>query len=487
MKKIYIIITFLSILAIPLSAQQIYNSQINISSVEMEQKGDSVYIDMDMDISSVKLSKERFIILTPILISDEYQKTLPDVVINGKNRHRAYLRSEALKSEPDKQQPYAYAVLKAGDKKTNQLHYRQAIPFERWMGSAHLEIKGDACGCGKHSQPIASEQISSRLAPPYQMQPQLAYIKPKVEEVKARSEHREAFLEFRQGKSNILPDYMDNPKELVLIENMLKTVEKNKNLTVTQINITGFASPEGDIVFNERLAKQRAEEFKSYLLSKVDYSPAIYRVAYGGENWSGLEEEVETSSINEKNAILDIIKNTDDVKIRKNKLKTLNGGAPYRQMLTDIYPKLRKITTAVDYTVRAFDVEEAKEIIATHPQQLSLEEMFRIANTYDAGSDEFTDVFETAVRMYPDSKIANLNAAAAAISANNPANAEKYLSKSDTDSPEHANNTGVLLFLKGDLDSARIQFEKAAQKGSAEAQYNLQGLDKQIKDSTFTK
>ena len=63
-------------------------------------------------------------------------------------------------------------------------------------------------------------------------------------------------------------------------------------------------------------------------------------------------------------------------------------------------------------------MEEAKEIIKTRPQNLSLNEMFLVANTYPTGSQEFIDVFETAVQMYPQSEIANINAATAALSRN---------------------------------------------------------------------
>lgn len=55
--------------------------------------------------------------------------------------------------------------------------------------------------------------------------------------------------------------------------------------------------------------------------------------------------------------------------------------------------------------------------------------MFLVANTYPKGSQEFIDVFETAVRMYPDSEIANMNAATAALSRNDLISAERYLKR----------------------------------------------------------
>ena len=53
--------------------------------------------------------------------------------------------------------------------------------------------------------------------------------------------------------------------------------------------------------------------------------------------------------------------------------------------------------------------------------------MFMVANSYPAGSQEFVDVFEVAVRMYPENEIANMNAAAAAILRKDLVAAERYL------------------------------------------------------------
>ena len=72
---------------------------------------------------------------------------------------------------------------------------------------------------------------------------------------------------------------------------------------------------------------------------------------------------------------------------------------------------MRRSEYRIDYTVREFTVEEGREIIKTRPQQLSLSEMFAVANSYETGSKEYNDVFEIAVRMYSSDPVANLNAA----------------------------------------------------------------------------
>lgn len=46
----------------------------------------------------------------------------------------------------------------------------------------------------------------------------------------------------------------------------------------------------------------------------------------------------------------------------------LHGGTPYGYLLKYIFPSLRVAICKVNYEVRDFSVEEAKEIIKTRPQ-----------------------------------------------------------------------------------------------------------------------
>ena len=141
-------------------------------------------------------------------------------------------------------------------------------------------------------------------------------------------------------------------------------------------------------------------------------------------------------------------------------------------MLDNYYPALRHSDYVVSYTVRPFSVDEAKEVFRTNPKQLSLEEMYLVAQTYEPGSDEFNEVFQTAVRLYPDDPTANLNAACAEIERGDYAAASKYLAKAG-DTPYAAHARGVMAMKQGDDAEARRQFTIAAQGGVKEAQQNL--------------
>ena len=179
-----------------------------------------------------------------------------------------------------------------------------------------------------------------------------------------------------------------------------------------------------------------------------------------------------------RNQILDIIEYTPSSAERKDKLKKLAGGVPYRHMLRTIYPSLRVAICKVDYNVKNFDVEEAKIVILTRPQDLSLNEMFLVANTYQYGSQEFVDVFETAVRLFPKDEIANLNAAISALTRNDMVLAERYLNRITPENypAEYNNAMGVLALLQGNYERAETYLQTAAANGLEVAKQNLEEL-----------
>jgi len=117
--------------------------------------------------------------------------------------------------------------------------------------------------------------------------------------------------------------------------------------------------------------------------------------------------------------------------------------------------------------------EEAAEVLKKDPRLLSLNKMYRVANLYPVGSDDYNRVLETAAAVYPNDPVANVNIAAVALRAGELARAEVYLAHAGN-SAEALNARGVLQLLKGNADEARRLFQEA---GSKEANDNLRLLE----------
>lgn len=261
--------------------------------------------------------------------------------------------------------------------------------------------------------------------------PDIEYIAPAYEEVKARKESGSAFVDFVINRTDINPDYRDNRAELAKIDNTLKSVRSNKFATITGVSIVGYASPEGPYRFNTQLAQGRVKSLVEHLKNTGNFAEIAFNTSSVPEDWKGLEEMVAASDMPEKEALLAVIRDETitDQDRREAKLRQVAGGALYRKLLANIYPALRRTDYTIGYTIRNFTLEESKALFQSDPEQLSLEEMYRVALTFEPGSDEFIQVFEKAVEIYPDDPVSNLNAANSALMRKDADAARKYLAK----------------------------------------------------------
>lgn len=105
--------------------------------------------------------------------------------------------------------------------------------------------------------------------------------------------------------------------------------------------------------------------------------------------------------------------------------------------------------------------------------------MFAVAQTYQPGSDDFKYVFDVAVRLYPDSEVANLNAANALLEKGLAQQALPYLMKAG-ESPEAANSRGVAMRILERYDEAIKWLQQADNAGLKEAKPTCQELNKKV-------
>lgn len=481
----------LSLGAAPATAQHTSVRQGNIT-VEMNrlaQRGDSLYVDMDIATEGKNVPSRMSADFTPILSSGDHAYELPKISVMGRNQYKNYRRAQALMSrrEHAAYDPYApYAVVR--DYKGDQrVKYELTVPYEPWMSSAQLTLRKEDCGCGR-SRTTDTRLLANKVdlekiivIERYDMQPALAYIRPAAEPVKERSVECEAYLDFAVGRTTLDPAFGRNGSELERIRTAFDDVKGDEDVTLRGVTLSGYASPEGSIALNKRLSEGRANALKKYLMARYDYPESFYTTHFGGEDWEGLQKLVEASEMQYKDEVLALIADVPVEQNREAKLMALRGGVPYKQMLRELFPALRRVVFRADYEVRQFNVEEAREVVKTRPQNLSLNEMFLVADTYETGSAEFDELFETAVRLFPDDPTANVNAAVAAIGRRDFAGADRYLSRVRVRSriPEYDNAMGLLAALRDrDLDKAEGYFRAAHEAGLAAAVRNMEELAK---------
>lgn len=462
-----------------LSAQQEEKTTLRVSEQTVTRVDSLLQIDMTVDLSNLTLSGNQSIVYTPLIERGDSLAKLPAFMLNGRARHILYERM----SEERQKQLKGY---RRHNDTRQTIRYQARIPFRKWMEKSEVCLVTDTCGCGWEKLADGKSPLFPiRIAEPVVLRPALAYQVPVAEAVKTRTLQGSAFLDFPVNRTEIHPDYRKNPRELAAIRATIDSVRLNRNATITEVSIKGYASPEGTYANNTRLAKGRSEALLEYIHGLYDFGDARMTVIYEPEDWEGLEREVTASALEEKEEILAIIRAPEpkDWDKREWKLKQLAGGEPYRYLLGEIYPGLRHSDYTVRYAIRNFTVEEAKELLYKDPTQLSLAEMFQVAQTYESGSPEFNEVFEIAVRIYPNDPISNLNAAITAIRNGKPDEARRYLERTG-EAPRRTLAQASLLMLDEKVEEAKALLTPLANHEDAQvaeaAKDNLRQIEAYI-------
>lgn len=287
--------------------------------------------------------------------------------------------------------------------------------------------------------------------------PPLPLLMPDPEDIKLRQIQGHAFLDFPVNETVIYPDYRNNPNELARIHASVDSVLFDKAVSITRISLHGYASPESPYSNNTRLAKGRTEALKNYLMRKYNFDSQVFKTNFTPEDWDNLrgfltesdtrkvkgdfwyesKDYVETPEvpeiiINHRNELLRIIDRKMDPDAKEELLKRVGGGEPYRWLLEYVYPGLRHTDYIIEYKVRAFSVEKGRKLIYTHPEAMSMEEMYNVAMSYEEGSENWLDALLIAVEQFPEDETANLNAACGCVMTKRLVDAKKYLQKAGT-------------------------------------------------------
>lgn len=462
MKKILSFISTLPLLAAGAFAQTpIMDGQVTVRSVEIVRNDNLVFVSMYLDVNELDLKSNLEVILKPELRdADGHVKELPDIWVVGRNRYYYRMRNDSVANG-------RYFYMK---KKVSTILYETNTPYEPWMKYADLMINEDVCGCGEL---LCSdeEMLLGSFVPPF------AYVAPPVEEVKSRTLKGSAFIDFPVSQTVIYPDYRGNPAELDKIHRTIDVVKKDPDTQITAISIKGFASPESPYDNNTRLAKGRTQALKEYVQGLYDFPSEIFTTSYEPEDWEGLERYVRASELGDREQILEWIAKEMDPDRKEAEIKA-RFPESYAFLLRECYPALRHSDYVVEYVIRSYtDVEEMKRILETSPGKLSLSEIYQVASTYEQGSDEYNELIETMVRLYPGEESANLNAANVAMARGDMKAARKYLEKAGS-SPEAEYARGLLLAIEKNYDAARPYIEKAREAGVPEAEVCLRRIDR---------
>lgn len=441
---------------------------VSIERFAMDREGKFLNVAMDMNLRDLNVPSNRAVLLTPRLVNGTDSLNLPSVGIYGRRRYYYYVRNGMGNISGGDETVYR------ASEKPDSVSYSNLTEYIDWMDGATLKFHRSDWGCCHDMLAEYDGILGSHHEAFF---PELVFVQPKAEIMKSRSLSGSAYIDFPVDQTVIYPDYRRNMTELGKIQATIDSVRNDKDVTITSVWLKGYASPESPYMHNTELAIGRTAALKKHIGQLYHFADNIIQTDYEPEDWAGLRRYVEQSNINHRTEILALIDSDMEPDAKEAKIKRAYP-EEYRFMLQHFYPALRHTDYRIDYNIRKFsEAEEIKRIMEEQPQKLSLNEFYLVAGKYEPGTEEFTDVFETAVRMYPNDETANLNAANAAIRHDDFATARRYLDKAG-DSAEAVYARGALAVREKDYDTARLYLTKARDMGLELAGKILDELNK---------
>lgn len=469
--------------ALSTQAQDCCKGSIEIKGEEFAEKDGNVYIKFSIVVNGNEIDSKASIRLTPEITGVNNKLKLPSVLINGKTRKRMNDRWIALANKEEKLKYSAPKIEYTAKKKTIEtIKYELTVPYEKWMSSSNLTINQKVTGCAQSEKLFNSKLYSNLLIESreqYTPHLSISYTSPEKEKIKKRDFQGRAYIDFPVGSSIILADFRNNPSEIAKINADISRIKDNTDLELASLVLTGYASPEGSYSNNERLSSNRTLSLKKYLENIFNYPSQLLKTNSIAEDWDGFREAILNGNASYKKDVLAIIDSRDAYDKKEQRLKSLLNGGPYKEILRDIFPSLRRVEYQIEYVVKDFDLDESKLIYSKEAKNLSELELYNLARTYTKGSKNYLYIMtELIPQNFPNSATASENAFAALIESNEFEKAKAFLDKLSDDNIQNINNKAIYHLKTGDIDTAKSLFRDAQSRGSKEAIYNLNEIEK---------
>lgn len=470
MKKTILLVGWLLTACTATFAQTHYLENLKLDNQCVVKTGNDVSVSVDIRLDGMRLDRQQSVRLVPVLVSADgtRQQELVPVLIEGKVRSKVTDRKLAL---GELQEEEGMIRLKRANGEEQTVAYQTVTPYAPWMVNGRLEVRGYITGCAQCSE--GDEILTAGEVLPYR-EPVFALapaMQPAEEEVKRRAENKSARLEYRRDSYAVLPEYRTNRAELESVQRSFALLKENPNLTVTGIYITGYASPEGSMAYNEKLSQRRAQTFADYVQKhNKDLPKDLWHVAWKGEDWDGFVAQVAQAEGWPARAKVQeaIAQCNDNIDACEWKIRQQLSADDYRYLIDELYAPLRRNDYRIEYTVRNFTPEEARQMLEVRPDLLSAAEMQRVADSYSRDTDGYRKALDTALRTYPDNVALRYNAALAAVNAGRYTEAITLLK--DTQDGASLNLLGVAYYKSGDKRQAEQAFRRAVQAGYAPAE-----------------
>lgn len=252
-------------------------------------------------------------------------------------------------------------------------------------------------------------------------------------------------------------------------------VEENRK-AFDGIEISSYASPDGSLDFNTKLADQRGKTTKSYVAGEMKAAGVEGNVdsKYTAEDWEGFRQLVSQSNIQDKDVIIRVLSMYNDPEEREKQIRNIS--AAYGDLTKEILPRLRRSRIMLHYNLIGRTDEEIMSQFNQEPAKLSVEEMLYAASMAD-DEEQQEKILGKMKDIYPNDYRSYNNLATLAYQRGDYAQAKQLVDKAlalNANAPEANVNKGLLSMLDGNTAEATQYLSKGSNAlGLNEALGNL--------------
>ncbi len=279
------------------------------------------------------------------------------------------------------------------------------------------------------------------------------------------NEKYNADIHFLINQANVR-DGQVKSSEMLALNQQIKDASGDKTREIEEINISSYASPEGSLDLNTRLAENREKNTSAYLKNQLKKDNVTefgeLTANFTPEDWEGFQKLVAASNIQDKELILSVLSMYKDPEQREREIRNLSS--IFDQLADQILPRLRKSRITASINVIGKSDQEILDLYSSNPSALSADELLYAATLVDDNGDKMK-IYETAARLYPNDYRAFNDLGLTQYVAGNYDAAKGNFAKATRLAPEAAEpqmNLGLISLMNKDYRQANQKFGAAA-------------------------
>ena len=287
---------------------------------------------------------------------------------------------------------------------------------------------------------------------------------------------QDANIMFVIQQANVRSSETNSDAVKALKDAMKNYAADTKNYAIENIEVSAYASPDGGVKLNDKLASEREKNAANYVKNEVKKAKVDTEIdsKYTAQDWDGFKELVSQSNLQDKDVILRVLSMYSDPEKRESEIKNLS--AVYKDLAADILPQLRRARLTLNYQIIGRSDDEIMAAYKSDASVLSIDELLYAA-TLTEDKAQKKAIYTTASKNYPNDYRAFNNLGEIAFKDGDLATAESNFKKAlalNPSAPEVNTNMGLLCLAQNKPADAQTYFAKGGQsKANQEALGNL--------------